>query len=179
MKTLAVKSKETTFYYFSAYTDVHMAATKSQVIRNSEALNQHQELSKGQAQHCAKISDQAPIWHLGHDSTHPKVFPQVYIRDEVAPFSTSVPVSHRGQQTHCSCFGQRQRDPLVDARSPSVNLEGGPRQVTTIACYQPLPAFTFIRTEEVLKTRFNSFQKCCYCYEILNINYCIYGLFLE
>lgn len=39
MKMLAVKSKETTFYYFSAYTDVHMAATKSQVIRNSEALN--------------------------------------------------------------------------------------------------------------------------------------------
>lgn len=38
MRMLAVKYKETTFYYFCAYTDVHMAATKSQVIRNSGAL---------------------------------------------------------------------------------------------------------------------------------------------
>lgn len=38
MKVLAVKHKESTFYYFCAYTDVHMAAPKRQVIRNSEAL---------------------------------------------------------------------------------------------------------------------------------------------
>jgi len=49
-----------------------------------------------------------------------------------------VPVSHKGQQVHCSCFGQRQRYSLVDARPPSVNLEGGPRQAFTIACHQPL-----------------------------------------
>lgn len=80
-----------------------------------------------------------------------------------------VPVSHKGQQAQCSRFGQRQRYSLVDARPPSVNVEGGPRQATTIACHQPLLAFIFIRTENVLKTRLYSFQKCCYCYELITV----------
>lgn len=177
MKMLAVKSKETTFYYFSAYTDVHIAATKSQVIRNSEALNQHQELSKGQAQHCAKISEQVPIWHLGHDSTHSKGFPQVYIRDEVASFSTS----------RSTCLSQRTAGTLLLFWSEAEVLLGrcktsfsksGRRPQTGV--HHRLPsAFTYTRAENVLKTRFYSFQKCCYCYEVLKINYCLSGLFLK